>query len=134
MILGIGTDIADFGPFRQAMERSGQRFLDRIFTPGEQEKCASRRDPVPCLCARFAAKEALAKALGLGIFRAGLLNMEVRNHPNGAPYFAIHGHLRQHLSGLGNPALHLSLSHGEGQAVAFVVIEREPEVMARGQP
>ena len=124
MILGIGTDIADFDQFRRAMERSGQRFLNRIFTPAEQAKCKARRDPVPCLCARFAAKEALAKALRLGIFRAGLLNMEVRNREDGSPYLVVSGQLLDHLAELGDPTLHLSMSHGVGHAAGFVVVER----------
>jgi holo-[acyl-carrier protein] synthase len=123
MILGIGTDIADFAPFRAAVERSGQRFLDRIFTPVEQSACRTRLDPVPCLCARFAAKEALAKALRLGIFRAGLLNMEVRNRDDGSPWLALHGSLAEHVRGLGGVAVQLSLSHGTHSAVAFVVVE-----------
>jgi holo-[acyl-carrier protein] synthase len=128
MILGIGVDIIELLAFRRALERNGQRFLERLFTRHEVEMCAQRRDPVPGLCARFAAKEALAKALGLGIFRAGLHNMEVRNRDNGEPYFAIHGTLRAHLRELGGPRIHLSISHGQGSAVATVIVEAvEPE-------
>lgn len=130
MILGVGTDIADFAPFRAALERSGQRFLDRIFTPAEQTMCRERRDPVPCLCARFAAKEAMAKALRLGIFRAGLLNMEVRNREDGSPWLALHGDLANHVRGLGPVDVQLSLSHGTHSAVAFVVVA---SVAAPGQ-
>jgi len=124
MILGIGVDVIEFEQLRRAAQRSGQRFLDRVFTPTEQAVCRVRSDPIPGLCARFAAKEALAKALRLGIFRAGLRNMEVRNREDGSPYFLIHGHLQEHIAQLGRPTVHLSLSHGLLNATAFVVVER----------
>jgi holo-[acyl-carrier protein] synthase len=123
MIVGIGVDVVEFGQMRCAVERGGQRFLDRVFTIPEQAACLRRADPYPGLAARFAAKEALAKALGLGIFRAGLRNMEVRNRNDGAPYFVIHGSLRDVMTRLGYPNIHLSLSHGRLTAIAFVVLE-----------
>jgi holo-[acyl-carrier protein] synthase len=131
MIVGIGIDIIEFDQMRRAIERGGQRFLERVFTPHEQATCLRRRDHHPSLCARFAAKEALAKALRLGIFRAGLRNMEVRNYDDGAPYFVIHGSLQDHLAKLGHPQIYLSLSHRQLNAVACVVVESHAPVPGR---
>ena len=71
MILGTGVDIVDIERFRRINERLKDRFIARVFTPGEQEFCLKRRDPVPHFAARFAAKEALFKALGTGWAKGG---------------------------------------------------------------
>jgi len=125
MILGIGVDIVDFVQLRQAIDRSGTPFLNRVFTLNERTNCLKRPNSIPCLAARFAAKEALAKALGIGIFKAGMQNMEVCNKKSGLPYFCIHGKLQTYLANLGDPAIHLSLSHGLFHATAFVVISKK---------
>ncbi len=66
MIVGIGIDIAEVPPIRQSIERFGQRFLERIFTPGEMRYCDSKANRMERYAARFAAKEAAMKALGTG--------------------------------------------------------------------
>lgn len=126
MIYGTGVDIVDYQQFKTAIERSGQRLLDKIFTPAEQAKCNARVDPLPCFCSRFAAKEAVSKALRLGIFKAGLTNIEVRNRPDGSPYLIIKEALAIKIPQFDQMDFHLSLSDGQHQAIAFVVIDITP--------
>ena len=128
-VLGIGVDLADYARIAAAVERSGQRFLDRVYTAGEQAYCRRRRDPTPCLCSRFAAKEALAKALRLGIGPMGLTDAEVCNHDNGAPYFVLHGPLGEWAAAQPGLTIHLSLSDSTGHAVATVVVEADADVV-----
>ena len=130
MIYGIGTDIVDYNQLRTAIERSGQRLIDRIFTPAEQTKCKARVDPIPCFSSRFAAKEAVSKALRLGIFKAGLTNIEVLNRPDGSPYIAIGEDLAAKIPQFEHMRFHLSLTDGQAQAIAFAVIE----ITLPGQP
>ena len=127
-VLGIGVDLADYARIAVALERSGDRFLNRIYTVAEQQYCQRRRDPIPCLCSRFAAKEALAKALQLGIGPMGLTDAEVRNRDNGAPYFVLHGPLKAWAAVQSGLAIHLSLSDSADYATAMVVVEADPEV------
>ena len=127
-ILGVGVDLADVARIAAVVERNDQRFLDRVFTAGEQACCRRRRDPAPCLTSRFAAKEALAKALQLGIGPMGLTDAEVRNHENGAPYFELHGALADWVAAQPGLRIHLSLSDTTGHAMAMVVVEAEASV------
>lgn len=131
-VLGVGIDLADYARIAAAIERSGERFLDRIYTAAEQQYCQRRRDPVPCLCSRFAAKEALAKALQLGIGPMGLTDAEVRNRDNGAPYFALHGPLKAWAALQPGLAIHLSLSDSADYATAMVVVEAAEGVCLPG--
>src|SRR5258708_9026354 len=93
MILGIGSDLIDIRRIEQAIERFGERFLDRIFTENERRRC-DRRGPtrVASYARRFAAKEAAAKALGTGI-RAGVFwrDLGVVNQPSGQPGMQLTG-------------------------------------------
>jgi holo-[acyl-carrier protein] synthase len=86
MILGIGSDISDVRRIAKVIERHGDRFIDRIFTPHERARAERRRNRVETYAKRFAAKEACAKALGTGI-RAGVWwrDMGVVNLPSGRP-------------------------------------------------
>ncbi len=123
MILGVGVDIADVDRMRRAVERSGQPFLDRLFSSGEQARCKRRIDPMPCFALRFAAKEAVAKALRVGMGPMGFRNAEVCNAKDGAPYLLLHGWVGRWLAEHPGVRLHLSLSDGESHAVAMVVVE-----------
>lgn len=123
VILGLGIDITEFDRMRDTVERQGQAFLDRIFTGAEQARCRNRRDPIPCFACRFAAKEAAAKAFALGLGPMGLVNAEVFNRENGAPYLRFHGWLGAWMAENPGVRAHLSLSDSESQAVAVVVIE-----------
>ncbi|WP_353807358.1 holo-ACP synthase [Agromyces sp. SYSU T00194] len=117
MIAGIGVDVVDVARFERAITRTpGLR--ERLFTAGERER------PVRSLAARFAAKEALIKALG-GPDVLRWHDMEVVNDPEGNPDFALHGALAAHVAGRGIAHVHVSMSHDAGVATAFVVLERD---------
>ena len=92
MILGTGIDIVEIPRIQQSVERFGQRFLDRVYTAAEQAYCLRKRRSAESLAARFAAKEAGAKALGTGISRGvNWLEIEVTREPGGRPTLHFHG-------------------------------------------
>lgn len=118
MNLRTGVDLIEITRIREAMERHGERFLSRVFTEVEQQECGGR---AWSLAARYAAKEAVAKALGCGIGDVGWLDIEVRSDERKAPYLVLHGEGERMAKELGLTTWSLSLSHTGGQAVAFVV-------------
>jgi holo-[acyl-carrier protein] synthase len=101
MILGIGSDITDVRRIAKVIERHGDRFLDRIFTPIERERADRRRNRVETYAKRFAAKEACAKALGTGL-RDGVWwrDMGVVNLPSGRPTMALTGGAKRRLEAI----------------------------------
>jgi holo-[acyl-carrier protein] synthase len=108
------------------MERFGQRFLDRIFTAAEQAYCLRKRKAAESLAARFAAKEAGAKALGTGISRGvNWLEIEVVREPGGKPSLRFHGRAAEIAAALGVAHTALSLTHSGDLAMASVVLEDE---------
>jgi holo-[acyl-carrier protein] synthase len=125
MILGTGVDIVDIERFRRINERLKDRFIARVFTPGEQEFCLKRRDPAPHFAARFAAKEALFKALGTG-WAKGVTwrDVEVQREERDAPVLALRGEALKRSRDLGTERIHLSLSHSDQWAVATVILEK----------
>ena len=121
-VLGLGVDIVEIARFAAAMERGGQRFLDRLFLPSEQAYCSPQREPARCYAARFAAKEAIAKALGTGIgAQLGWRDMEVCRRENGAPHVVLHGTGAETAKTLGVSEVLLSMSHSEHCAVANAI-------------
>lgn len=124
MIVGTGIDIVDIPRLRRILGRQGERFTARVFTPGEREYCLAHRDPVPHFAARFAAKEALMKALGTG-WGKGVSWQDaevVRTRPD-APVLALHGEAAALAASLGASAVHLSLTHADRWAAATVILE-----------
>ncbi|MBF0284059.1 MAG: holo-ACP synthase [Magnetococcales bacterium] len=123
MILGVGTDLVRVDRIAQARRRHGERFLRRLFTPVEQAAGRGRADLDGFLAKRFAAKEALVKALGIGM-RDGVwfTDMEVVNDPLGKPVMHCSGEVARRLEHLQARA-HLSLTDEGGLAMAFVVLE-----------
>lgn len=90
-ILGLGNDIVEVERIRTSMDRHGDRFLEKLLTPKEQAYCLKYQDPVPHLTGRFAAKEAIVKALGTGFGQhAAWLDFEILNNEEGKPsvYFS----------------------------------------------
>ncbi len=130
MIVGTGIDVCEIDRVRLAMERHGDRFLKRICTGAEAAYCLrKRRNAAESIAARFAAKEAGAKALGTGIARGvGWHDIEVVHLPGGRPALRLHGRAAERAAAMGVTAMHLSLSHGREVAVASVVMENEPAV------
>ena len=101
------------------MEDYGQRFLDRVYTSDEIAYCRGRP---PNLAVRFAAKEAMMKALGTGIRGVGWKDIEVVRHKSGAPAIRLHGRGQNQAQLLGVEEISVSLSHSIEYAVAFVVV------------
>lgn len=124
MIRGIGVDIVKVDRIEQAVERWGYRFLKRIFTPAEIERCQQRARPAQCLALRFAAKEAFAKALGLGM-RKGLRwrDIEVVHDHLGKPDLLLHNQAQRLLEAVEASRTWLSLSDERESALAVVVLE-----------
>lgn len=126
MILGIGNDIIEVARIKNNVEKYKQRFLDRVFTPFEQTYCLSRKEPSLHLAGRFAAKEAVVKALGTG-FTQGITwqDIEIRNALEGKPYVVLSPQL-QDLIGLSSSVL-ISISHCHEYATAFAIWMRKEE-------
>ena len=124
MIRGIGVDIVKVDRIEKAVERWGHRFLKRIFTPAEIERCQKRARPAQCLALRFAAKEAFAKALGLGM-RKGLRwrDIEVVHDNFGKPDLLLHNQAQRLLEAVEASRTWLSLSDERESALAVVVLE-----------
>ncbi len=133
MILGLGTDVVEVERIRTSLARFGPRFLDRIFTPAEQTYCRGKRHPEESLAARFAAKEAGAKALGTGMARGvGWHDFEVVRKPGCAPTMLLHGRARARAAELGVQGMHVSLSHTAQYASAVVLFEAD--VVSQASP
>ena len=124
MIIGTGLDIVHVPRIEKAVERFGDRFLSRAFCPDEIDWCMRKRIPHTCLSGRFAAKEALVKALGTG-FRFGITLKQVcvRRLPGGAPELILTDKALKTAKGLGVTRIHVSISHELENAVAVVILE-----------
>jgi holo-[acyl-carrier protein] synthase len=124
MIVGIGTDIISVGRISQLCAKHGHRFTDRVFTAREQDTVGCGPGASERLAARFAAKEAVMKALGTGWARGvNFLDIEVITEPSGRPVIQLTGEARARADRGGAARIHLSLSHEREHAVAFVVLE-----------
>ena len=124
MILGTGIDFVEVARIQSAHARHGEHFLRRILRPSEIEYALQHRNPAPYLAARFAAKEAIAKAFGTGIgAELGWQDMEIGRQPSGAPFVLLHGAGAELLRARGGRVVHLSLSHTESHAIAMAILE-----------
>jgi holo-[acyl-carrier protein] synthase len=124
MIVGSGIDLVEIDRIQKSLERFGERFLDRIFTAGEKRYCLSKKNAAESLAARFAAKEAGAKALGTGISHGvAWLEIEVVREPGGRPAIAFHGRAAEYAKRIGVRNMALSLTHSRSTAMASVVLE-----------
>jgi holo-[acyl-carrier protein] synthase len=124
MILGSGIDLVEIGRIQQSMDRYGSRFLDRVYTGAEQAYCRRKRASAESFAARFAAKEAGAKALGTGISQGvSWLEIEVVRQPSGRPSLQLHGRAAEIAARLGVVHAALSITHTAEVAMASVVLE-----------
>ncbi|HCP22718.1 MAG: holo-[acyl-carrier-protein] synthase [SAR202 cluster bacterium] len=121
-MLSTGVDIIEIPRIKQVLDRYGQRFLKRVFTPQEIDYCRGR---APNLAGRFAAKEATMKALGTGVRGVGWKDIEVVRADSGAPSVKLHGRAASRAERLQVTEISLSISHSREYAVAFVVVQRE---------
>jgi holo-[acyl-carrier protein] synthase len=118
MTLRTGVDLLEISRLRAAVERHGERFLARIFTAAEREQCAGN---YASLAARFAAKEAVAKALGTGIGPVAFTELEVARGKAGEPLLCLHGKALEVAETLHLTEWAISLSHTDEYAMASVV-------------
>jgi len=119
MVVGLGVDLVEVSRIEQSIARHGERFLQRVFVAGEIAYCGAMKRPWPFYAARFAAKEAVAKALGCGIGSScGWLEIEVRRKGSGEPFISLHGAASATAERLRISSFLLSLSHTENYAVA----------------
>ncbi len=122
--VGTGTDIVEVCRTRTMIERHGELFIGRVYTEHEIEYCASRKAATQHYAGRWAAKEAVLKALGTGWVRGiGWRDIEVRNNAAGAPAIRLHGGARDVQERTGIERVHLSISHCRSHATAFAVAE-----------
>lgn len=132
MIIGIGSDIIDARRIAKTIERHGERFLGRIYTPAERAKTEGRVKPVETYAKRFAAKEACSKALGTG-FRRGVFwrDMGVVNLPSGRPTMKLTGGALARLQAITPPGceaqIDVSLTDDGPTAQAIVIISAVPK-------
>lgn len=125
MVVGLGTDMIEIDRIEDSIRQFGQRFFDRVYTPAEVAYCQrKKKHAAESFAARFAAKEAGAKALGTGISRGvSWKEFEVRREPSGRPTLHLSGRALELASELGIHRLSLSLTHGRNTAIAVVVAE-----------
>jgi len=129
-IVGVGVDAVDVVRFRQVLDRR-PRLAERCFTESERADATGSADVAQSLAARFAAKEAVMKALGTGIGGFALTDVEVcrttgKGATRNAPYLRLHGTAAALAGAQGAGTFHLSLTHTDGVAIAFVVAEQAP--------
>lgn len=120
-IIGIGTDIVEIDRIKLAVERSGNRFLERVYTSKEIAYCQTRRDRISCLAARFAAKEAVLKAIGSGLAGCRWVEVEVVRSQGSPPEVLLHGAAAALAARRGIKSFQITLSHSREFAVAFAV-------------
>ena len=124
MVLGVGTDLIEIARIAESIERFGERFLSRVYTVAEIAYCARKKNSAESFAARFAAKEAGAKALGTGISRGvSWKEFEVGHAPGGRPVLRMSGRAQEIADGLGVKALSVSLTHSRELAMAVVIAE-----------
>ncbi len=125
MVLGLGTDLIEIARVQASMDKFGRRFLERVFTPGEIAYCLrKKRNAAESFAARFAAKEAGAKALGTGISQGvSWREIEVVRVLGERPELAFHGRAKEQARTMGVERISLSVTHSRDVAMAVVVLE-----------
>jgi holo-[acyl-carrier protein] synthase len=118
--LGLGTDLVEIDRFRLALDRRAG-LPERLFSDEERAYAFRHRDPAPSLAARFAAKEAVMKALGVGLWKFKLRDVEVARRTGGAPELVLYGKAAALASERGVASWHLSLTHSDSMAMAVAV-------------
>ena len=124
MIVGLGTDLMEIARIEESIARYGERFLARVYTPGEIAFCQRKKNSAESFAARFAAKEAAAKALGTGISRGvSWQEIEVTRRPGERPELVFHGRAAEWAREMGVKRAALSLTHSRNLAMAVVIME-----------
>ncbi|MEY4362017.1 MAG: holo-[acyl-carrier-protein] synthase [Actinomycetota bacterium] len=123
MIVGVGVDAVEIERFRRSLDRTPS-MRERIFTPRELGDLEAHVDPVPSLAARFAAREAVMKAMGLGLGAFEFHDVSVRRAESGQPILTVAGRAAELADSRGIGEWHLSLTHTDSMAIAYVVAAR----------
>lgn len=121
-VIGIGVDLVDIERFRRSLERTPS-MRSRLFTEVELAYVAPQTDPIPSLAARFAAREAVMKSLGVGLGAFGFHEAWVERAPSGRPSLALSGRAAELASQAGVVTWHLSLTHSDVMAAAYVIAD-----------
>ena len=123
-IIGIGIDLVDCARIENSIERFGDRFLNRVFTPGEIAYSNWMKFPARHLAARFAAKEALSKAFGTGIGKSmGWRDLDVQKKESGEPFVVLTGGAKKMAQERGVDRIWISLSHTDQSGMATIILE-----------
>lgn len=123
-ILGIGTDIIETLRIAQMIERHGELFIRRVYTEHEIAYCSDKKAATQHYAGRWAAKEAVLKALGTGWAKGiSWRDVEIRHKPGGGPVATLHGGARQVLERLEICHMHVSISHCRSHAIAYAIAE-----------
>jgi holo-[acyl-carrier protein] synthase len=126
VIVGTGVDLIEIDRVRKAYRRRPGRFLERLFTSDEARYCLRKKDPSESLAGRFAAKEAVLKAFGHGYgSRWQWRDIEVVREPSGKPSLKLHGRFEELRKERGIDRMHLSIAHSKGDALAWVLLEKD---------
>ena len=126
MVIGIGIDIIEIDRIKESVEKYGDSFLNKIYTKTELDYCLNKSNKDQHLAARFAAKEAVYKALTTGTQeKAGWQNIEILNKTNGMPIVKLKGYLENYLTN-GN-SLKISISHSNKYVTCFAIVYRDAE-------
>jgi holo-[acyl-carrier protein] synthase len=124
MIVGIGTDIIKIERMTALFERHGKAFVSRIFTEYERSEAATRKNPIEYYAGRWAAKEAVSKALHCGIGKnCSWQDINIQNTPEGNPELFLVGSAAQKASEINATSFHVSISHEREYACAMVILE-----------
>ena len=119
-MIGVGTDLVELDRFRRALART-PRLAERLFSDAERAYAARRRDPTERLAARFAAKEAVMKAMGVGLWKFPLRDVEVVKAPSGQPSVRLHGRAAALAAERGVTSWRLTLTHTDRVAQAIAI-------------
>jgi len=124
MIYAVGTDLVAVSRIEKIIEKWHEKFVRKIYSEGEIRYCSSRGYPAQHFAARFAAKEAFLKGVGLGMAGGvGFRDVEVTTGAGGEPELDFHGRAREMVDRAGITKSHITLSHTDRYAVAFIVLE-----------
>ena len=124
MMYGVGTDLVEVARIERILKKWRERFTLKVFSDGEIRYCSAKVCPARHFAARFAAKEAFLKGLGLGMGNGvGFRDVEVINRAEGNPVLELHERARDMIERAGIRESHLSISHTERYAMAFVALE-----------
>jgi holo-[acyl-carrier protein] synthase len=127
-ILGVGTDIVECLRIAQMIERHGELFISRVYTDHEIEYCAARKSATQHYAGRWAAKEAVLKALGTGWARGlSWRDIEIRNDRHGAPTVVLRAGAREVAEQAGITKVHVTISHCRCHAVAYAIAEGQEQ-------